>query len=176
MSNDTFTSIYGIYTMTLELAGKRAGEFRKSLVCFSVAFILQGLAFGMFYPLLSSLFAGNRVPSDVVTYLGGMVLFSILSLAAKWKGHDFDYTGNVVDVTHSLRTQLGVRLRMMPLEKLAAHKTGELNAVFSGNVDESVLNMGMVSAVVLQLAVVPLTMVAVTFFVDWRLAVVMLVT
>jgi ATP-binding cassette subfamily B protein len=103
-----------------------------------------------------------------------MILFSAISFAARWKGYDFDYTGNIADITHDLRTKLGASLREMPLEKLSTYKTGELNAIFSSNVDDSVLHMGMVTAVLLELVIVPVTIVAVTFFVDWRLAFLML--
>lgn len=175
MNKMKFLSAYDIYKLTLELAGERAGSFKKSLIYFSIAFISQGLAFGMFYPLLMGLFADNVIIADVYTCLGLMIFFSIISFAAKWKGHDFDYTGNIVDITHSLRTKLGVSLRMMPLERLSAYKTGELNSIFSSNVDESVLHMGMVAAVLLQLVIVPVTIIAVTFCVEWRLAVPMLV-
>ena len=175
MSKPDFTSAYGIYKLTLELAGDRAGSFKKSLMCFSLAFVSQGLAFGMFYPLFMGLSGGAVVMSNVLVCLGVMVLFSIVSLAAKWKGHDFDYTGDIVDITHTLRTKLGIGLRRMPLHKLSAYKTGDLNSIFSSNVDESVLHMGMVSAVLSQMVIVPVTIVAVTFFVDWRLALVMVV-
>lgn len=175
MSKIKFTSAYDIYKLTLELAGERAGSFKKSLICFSIAFISQGLAFGLFYPLLKRLFADNVIIFDLFIYLGCMIFFTVISLIAKWKGHDFDYTGNIVDIAHSLRTKLGVSLRIMPLEKLSAYKTGDLNSIFSSNVDESVLHMGMMVAVIMQLVMVPITIIAVTFWVDWRLAVLMLV-
>ena len=175
MSRIKFASALDIYKLTLELAGERAGSFKKSLVYFAIAFISQGLALGLFYPLLKCLFADHVVMSDLFRCIGWMTCFSILSLAAKWKGHDFDYTGNIVDITHALRTKLGVSLRMMPLEKLSDYKTGDLNSIFSSNVDESVMHMGMMAAVIMQLVIVPLTIIAVTFWVDIRLAVLMLV-
>ena len=174
MSKQKFTSVFNIYKLTMELAGERAGSFKKSLVYFSVAFVLQGLAFGLFYPLLTRLFTGSVVMMDVLPYIGLMVVFCAISSAAKWKGYDFDYTGNIVDITHDLRTKLGACLRRMPLEKLSDYKTGELNAIFSSNVDDSVLHMGSVAAMLLELVIVPVTITAVTFFVDWRLAVLML--
>ena len=175
MSQTTFTSAYNLHKLILELTGERAGTYKKTLGYFVIAFIAQGLAFGMFYPLLRSLFADNIVLADVFLYLGLMVFFTTLSLAAKWKGHDFDFTGNVIDITHSLRTKLGVSLRSMPLEKLSAYKTGELNSILSSNVDESVVLVGVASSVILQLALVPITIIAVTFFVDLRLAILMIV-
>ncbi|MGD9162632.1 MAG: ABC transporter ATP-binding protein [Desulfobacteraceae bacterium] len=174
MQKAGFSSVYEIYKLTLEFAGERAGSFKKSLLCFFAAFVSQGLALGMFYPLLTGLFAGDIIVPDVLTWLGLMIFFSIISLAVKWKAHDFDYTGNIVDITHSLRTRLGIRLRMMPLQKLSSCKTGELNSIFSSNVDESVLLMGMVAGVLMQLFVVPAAIIAVTFCVDFRLALLML--
>ena len=174
MNKLKFASIFKIYKLTLELAGERAGSFKKSLIYFIIAFISQGLAFGMFYPLLIRLFADHVVIADIMPYLGLMVLFSAISFVAKWKGYDFDYTGNIVDITHDLRTNLGSSLRGMPLEKLSVYKTGELNSIFSSNVDDSVLHMGSVTAMLLELVIVPITIIAVTFFVDGRLAVLML--
>lgn len=174
MKKNQFASMYAIYKLTLELAGEYGSGFKKSLVYFTLAFVFQGLAFGMFYPLLLVMFADTLVTSDIILYLGLMVLFSILSFWAKWKGHDFDYNGKIVDVTHDLRTKLGIALREMPLEKLSTYKTGELNSTFSSNVDESVLHMGMVASMFLQIVIVPITIIVVTFFVDWRLALIML--
>ncbi len=174
MKKNQFASMYVIYKLTLELAGEYGSGFKKSLVYFTLAFVFQGLAFGMFYPLLLAMFADTLVISDIILYLGLMVFSSILSFWAKWKGHDFDYNGKIVDVTHDLRTKLGIALREMPLEKLSTYKTGELNSTFSSNVDESVLHMGMVASMFLQIVIVPITIIVVTFFVDWRLALIML--
>lgn len=174
MRKNQFASMYTIYKLSVELAGEYSSGFKKSLIYFTLAFVTQGLAFGMFYPLLLAMFADTPIMSDILFYLVLMVLFSILSFWAKWKGHDFDYNGKIVDVTHELRTKLGKALREMPLEKLATYKTGELNSTFSSNVDESVLHMGMVASMFLQIVVVPFTIIVVTFFVDWRLALLML--
>ncbi len=175
MRKNKFTSAYGIYKLTLELSGDLSDDFKKSLVCFSVAFITQGLAIGTFYPLLKRLFADNFIFSEILTYLGLMILFSIISLIAKWKGHNFDFKGKIVDVVYTLRTKLGISLRRMPLEKLSAYKTGDLNSIFSSNVEESVMMLGMVASMVLQLLFVPTTIIIVTLFVDYRLAMLMIV-
>lgn len=174
MKKNKFTSAYGIYKLTLELSGEHVGDFKKSLICFSIAFIMQGLVFGMFYPLLKRLFADDIILSEVLTYLGLMILFSVISLVTKWKGHNFDFQGEIVDVVYSLRTKLGISLRRIPLEKLSAYKTGDLNSIFSSNVEESVLMLGMVASMILQLLFVPTTVIVVTFFVDFRLALLMI--
>ena len=175
MRKNKFTSAYGIYKLTLELTGEYAGAFKKSLAYFAVAFITQGLAFGMFYPLLTRMFADDIVISEVLTIVGIMILLSVLSLATKWKGHNFDFKGKIVDIVYSLRTKLGISLRKMPLEKLSAYKTGDLNAIFSSNVEESVILMGMVGSVIAQLLFLPTTIIVFTLFVDFRLALMMIV-
>ena len=174
MSQQKFSSFYTIYKLSLELAAEHEGVFKRSLLYFIIAFIAQGLAFAMFYPLLQSMFAQNFIVDDVLLYLGVMFLFSAISFVAKWKGHEFDYSGGTVDITHDLRTRLGTALREMPLEQLSKYKTGELNSILSSNVDESVLHMGMVASMLLQIVIVPLTIIIVTFFIDYRLALVML--
>lgn len=173
MKKNQFASLLTIYKLSVELAGEYGSGFKKSLVYFTLAFVTQGIAFGLFYPLLIAMFADTPLMSDIILYLGLMVFFSILSFWAKWRGHDFDYNGKIVDVTHELRTKLGTALREMPLEKLSTYKTGELNSTFSSNVDESVLHLGMVASMFLQIVVVPITIIVVTFFVDWRLALIM---
>lgn len=174
MKTKQFASLYTIYQLSLELAGEQAGEFKKSLGLFVLAFTFQGLAFSMFYPLLLAMFADEMALSETLKVLAFMGSFSLLSLWAKWKAHDFDYTGNIVEISHTLREKLGVILRTMPLEKLSAYKTGELNGIFSSNVDESVLHMGMVASMFLQMVIVPVVIVLATFFVEWRLAVLLL--
>ncbi|MGB5919505.1 ABC transporter ATP-binding protein [Arcobacter sp.] len=175
MKKNQFTSIFTIYKLTLELAGNKENEFKKSLIFFALAFVGQGLAFSMFYPLLMAMFAETFILSDALLYLGLMGLFSVVSFCAKWKGHDFDYTGNIVDISHDIRTKLGVALRKMPLEKLSKYKTGELNSIFSSNVDESVLHMGMIASMFLEIVIVPITIVIFTFFIDYRLALLILI-
>lgn len=174
MSQQKFSSFYTIYKLSLELAAEHESIFKRSLVYFIIAFVAQGLAFAMFYPFLQSMFAQIFILNDVLLYIGLMLFFSIISFIAKWKGHEFDYSGGTVDITHDLRTRLGTALREMPLEQLSKYKTGELNSILSSNVDESVLHMGMVASMLLQIVIVPLTIIIVTFFIDYRLALIML--
>lgn len=170
-----FASIYEVYKITLELSGRHVNSFKKSLLLFTLSFIAQGLAFSMFYPFLKSLFAPTLIINDIWLYFILMLFFSGISFITKWKGHDFDYAGNIVEITHDIRTKLGISLRTMPLEKLSSYKTGELNAVFSSNVDETVLHMGMMASLFLQIVIVPFTIVIATFIVDYRLALIMLI-
>jgi len=171
--NTAFSSVIEIYRLTLELTGNYASKFQLSMLFFIIAFVAQGLAFAMFYPLLEAIFASAFDLNSVMFWFGLMTLFSIIFIVAKWKGHDFDYTGNIVEVTHDLRQKLGESLRNMPLEKLNTFKTGDLNSVFASNVEEAVLHTGMVASIFLQIVIVPSVIIIATFFIDWRLALVM---
>ena len=175
MSKEKFSSVYNIYKLALDIVGEKAGSFKKSILFFSISYVAKGLAFGMFYPLLKSMFADIFIAKEVFTFLGLMVVFTLISLSAKWKALDFDYKGEVVEVAHSLRTKLGNRLRKMPLETLSNYKTGDLNSILSSNVDESGGIMGTIASLVLKLILLPLTIVVVTLFTDPRLAGLMIV-
>jgi ATP-binding cassette, subfamily B, bacterial IrtB/YbtQ len=168
-----YASLPKVYQLSVALAGNYADGFKRSLVFFTLAFTAQGVAFAMFYPLLKALFATPFIVADVLFYLSGMTLFSLLFCVLKWLGHGFDYSGYIAEVTHDLRTTLGNALRKMPLEKLSHYKTGELNAIFSSSVDESVMHMGVVAALFLQITVVPIVVVLVTLFIEWKLALIM---
>lgn len=163
-----------VFALSVELAGDYAGGYKRSLGLFTLAFIAQGIAFCLFYPLLKAVFAPTFVLGDVFFWFSWMTFFSLLFCILKWKGHDFDYSGYIAEVSHDLRTNLGNALRKMPQEELSGYKTGELNAIFSSNVDESVIHMGVVASLFLQITVVPMVVLVVSFFIEWRLALVML--
>ena len=170
MRNRIYTPLKQLYKLAIEATGEKKALFQRSLRYFVITYIAQGIVFAMFYPLMKELFAKEPDMTKVLLLFGAMVLIGILSLITKWMGHDFDFSGNIVDITHGLRTRLGKSLRRMPLETLSEFKTGELNAIFSTNVEESVLVMGTVCSMLIELIFVPVTIVAITFIVDWRLA------
>ncbi|AFL68922.1 ABC transporter ATP-binding protein [Sulfurospirillum barnesii] len=169
-----YAPLQKVFALSVELAGDYASGYKRSLALFTGAFIAQGIAFCLFYPLLKALFAPTFVLGDVLFWFAWMGLFSLLFCVLKWMGHDFDYSGYIAEVTHDLRTKLGSALRNMPQEELSRYKTGELNAIFSSNVDESVIHMGVVASLFLQITVVPLVVLVVSFFIEWRLSLVML--
>lgn len=175
MKNRSFTPLKQLYKMALDATGEQKSLFQRSIRYFIITYIAQGIVFAMFYPLIKTLFAPQPNMKKVLFLFGSMVFFGIISLVTKWKGHDFDFSGKIVDITHGLRTRLGKSLRQMPLEILSKFKTGELNSIFSTNVEESVIVMGTISAMLIELIFVPLTIVTITFFIDWRLALFMVI-
>ena len=63
----------------------------------------------------------------------------------------------------------------MPLEVLGSYKTGDLNASLSSNVDESVMMLGMISGMFIEIVVTPVVVVTGMFFIDWRMAVLLMI-
>lgn len=172
---EIFSSMLEVYKTTLVFAGDYAKDFKKSLVFHTISYICIALAFSMFYPLLKVLFVENPNIDEIILYFGLMTLFSLIAIITRWKAQDFDYDGVMIDITHRLRENLGEKLKTMPLEKLSSYKTGDLNSTFSSNIDEGVLLIGLASSLILQVLIVPFIIIGVTFFVDYRLALIMIV-
>ena len=103
-----------------------------------------------------------------------MMALVAVELSCRWYGHDFDFSGTIVDVTHRLRLNLGEKLKIMPLERMYRYKTGTLNFVFAVGVEYAVLSMGIVSSIIIQTIIPPAIVIAAAFLVEWRLAVAML--
>lgn len=170
-----FSSIKKIYKLALEITGDYQKQFKKSMILFIISYVLQGLAFTMFFPLLKAIFAKNAELLEILFYFVFILCFSILSLFAQWYARNFDFSGNIVDVTNDLRVKLGEKLRNMPLNTLTKYKTGDLNSILASSVEESVLALGSVASIFLQITIVPIVVVVFTFFVDYRLAFLMLI-
>ena len=163
------------YRRMMDVAGSYQSQLQRALLLSIIASILQGIIFALFFPLLSALMArpieSQRVWS-LLTLFGVLVIFEGL---LRWKELDFSWL-TCGDVAHETRLRLGEQLRRIPLQELNRRRSGDLNVVMSGNVSEMVLWIGSLSTLVIQTVVVPLITVLVTLWIDWRLAVALLVT
>ncbi|MGE4319233.1 MAG: ABC transporter ATP-binding protein [Deferribacterales bacterium] len=170
-----YLSILETYRQAQDISGDQAPAYRRSVRFFFLSFFAQGMTFVCFLPLMRALFSQPADTDSAWKWLGIMALFGLIDVSARWFGHDFDYTGNIVDVTHSLRMKLGRKIRSIALEKLFKYRTGDLNSVFSANVDESVLHIGVVGSLLIQIIVVPSLVIIAALLTDWRLGLAMLV-
>ncbi|SDH40578.1 ABC transporter ATP-binding protein [Roseospirillum parvum] len=161
------------YRRLILAAGEQAPAVRRMLLCFALAAVAQGLAFACFFPLFSALLAEPTDVSAVAMWLLVMALAMAADLLLAWRGHAFEYGAAVADVTHDLRLRLGRHLRAMPMQSLAAWRTGDLAATLGGNIDEAVAPLGSLVQVIIRLMVVPATSILVTLAVDWRMALAM---
>jgi len=156
-------------------AGKQSPLLRRSMLFSVLSAVVQGLAFAAFYPLLAAMLASPANLSQAAWWLAFLVVCTAADAVLRWKSRDFDYSSALADVTHDLRVNLGRQLRRMPMEELYRKRTGELSAVLAGNVDEVITPMGMISSTFISSIITPAVALVATFFVDWRMALAMLV-
>ncbi|NEZ54393.1 ABC transporter ATP-binding protein [Adonisia turfae] len=164
------------YRRMMRVAGSHQPQLQTTLLLSVGASIIQGIIFALFFPLLSALMASPGIDIQQVWRL--LALFSFLVIgegAIRWRELDFGWLTST-DMAYDLRLRLAEKLRQMPLEELNKRQSGDLNIVMSGNVSEIVLWIGSLATLIIQTLIVPLMTVLVTLFIDWRLAVSLLLT
>lgn len=162
-----------LYRTLLKVAGSYAPQLQQSLGLSLLASILQGCTLALLFPLVDDLAsAQEQSPGRLLILIaGGTVLESIV----RWRELDFGWRTSI-EITHELRIRLGEQLRQMPQEDLNQYQSGDLNLILSSDVADLVLWMGSIVSLILQAIVVPSTLVLVTLWVDWRLAIALLIT
>ncbi|KAM3098445.1 ABC transporter ATP-binding protein [Phormidesmis sp. 146-35] len=162
------------YRRMLDVAGSYQPQLKTALWLSVIASVLQGIIFALFFPLLTALLTQPIDTQPIGILLAIMAVLVLIEGFIRWQELDFGWnTSN--DVAHETRLRLGEQLRRMPLEELNRRRSGDLNVVLSGNVSEIVLWIGSLCTLVIQTLIVPLTIVLVTLFIDWRLAVALFV-
>jgi ATP-binding cassette subfamily B protein len=163
------------YRRMMDVAGSYKSQLQSALVLSVIASIIQGVIFALFFPLLSALMTQPIDAQRVWTLLALFGFLVIVEGLIRWRELDFAWITST-DVAHETRLRLAEQLRRMPLQELNQRQSGDLNVVLSGNVSEIVLWIGSLATLIIQTLVVPLVVVLVTLFIDWRLAVALLVT
>lgn len=157
----------------IHAAGEEGQALKRSFIFTTLSATLQGLAFACLYPLLNALLTeGNH--QQAIQWIGIMLILSVLELIFRWQAHDFGYSEKLSKVTHQMRVKIGAQLRKIPLHILSDKRTGEFTNVIAGNVDEVITPMGNVIEMFIRSLVVPIVIVAATAFVNWQLALALL--
>lgn len=173
--NNKITTFLESYKITIQIAGKKAYELKRSYLAYLLSYITQGLAFILFVPLLNTIFSNNFTIDNILFYFSLIIVFTLLSIYFKWYALHFNYSSDLIDITHELRLKLGAKIKTMPLQRLNKYRTGELNSILARNVDESVLHMGIVAGMGLEAIIVPLVIICGTFFINIKIALIMLI-
>lgn len=174
-AHNTVPSLWQSFRLMQQAAGEHAPALRRSMVLFILASIFEGLAFACFYPLIAALLANPIEIQTAWQWLAAMAGLAMMDALFRWPALGFAHTDRLANVNYSLRLQLGEQLRRMPLHELSKYRAGELGAILSGNVEETVTTMSGASAVVIRTLIVPMVAVAATFAIDWRMALAMAV-
>lgn len=157
------------YKQLLRSVGNDAQSLRRSILGLGVAAALQGLALACTVPVLQAIFAAQGL-QGAWAWTAAMAGLALLSTSLRWRSQGFDYDGRMVHATHRLRTALGEQLRRMPLETLQDKRAGELNAMVLGNVDENLSYTLTILNLIFIALVTPLATALALLFVDWRMA------
>ncbi|MEM7798213.1 MAG: ABC transporter ATP-binding protein [Chloroflexota bacterium] len=160
-------SMIRTYNNMMLAAGSHKERMQAALRLTAISSVLQGITFALLFPLFRALFVQD---SSWLIYAIIMVVLILIDGYVRLLNLEHDYTTQS-DVAHEARIALGEKLRSMPLEYLNSRKTGDLNVVLSGDVNDVVTIMGSLYGVVIQTMLAPVTTILITLFIDWRLAV-----
>ncbi|MEO1059926.1 MAG: ABC transporter ATP-binding protein [Actinomycetota bacterium] len=155
----------------IEACGTKAHLMRLALVFAFLSAVVQGLAYGLLFPLFSALVDSS---DDVWWWFAAIAALVVLDAVFRF-GETQTSWRIYIEVSDETRSNLGEQLKRMPLQQLARRQTGDLNNVLTGNVNDVVSIAGGLFAVVVKTIVAPVVTVFTVFFVDWRLAVALLV-
>jgi len=175
MNKEKLSSLWDSYKIAIEIAGENSYLVKKCYLYFVLSFIFQGLAFAFFYPLLNNIFANSFNLNDTLFWFLVILVLSIFSFIFRWKASNFNFSGDLVDITHNLRVKLGEKMKSMPLQKLSQYRSGELNSILAQNVDDCVLHIGIIAGMLFEVMIIPLVIVVATFFIYPSLAFALLI-
>ena len=162
------------YRRMMTVAGSYRPQLQTALLLSVIASIVQGIIFALFFPLLSALLTQPVDAQRVWMLLGGFGVLVAIEGLLRWRELDFSWLISS-KVAHETRLKLAEQLRRIPLQDLSRRRSGDLNVVMSGNVSELVMWIGSLATLVIQTIVVPLMTFLITLWIDWRLAVALLV-
>lgn len=174
MNNAKHASLMEIYRTMLAAAGTQAPVLRRHLMLLVVTAAVQGVTFAVFIPLMLAVGAGDTM--TVYRCLWAITALIGISSVLRWRAQEYDYGGYAAHAGDELRRSLGVHLRRMPLEELYTCRSGELNALLAGTVDEVINYTMSVSTMLINAVVTPLLFALTVMWFDWRIGLVLLLT
>lgn len=163
-----------IYRTILSAAGEQAPVLKRCLRDSVIAASLQGASFALLVPICLALGAGNN--RAAVLWLLALTALLILSSILRWRAQDYDYHGNCARAGDTMRRHLGEHLRRIPLQILYRQRSGELNALLAGTIDETYNHTLIVSNMLIAAVFTPLATALITLIWDWRLGLILLIS
>ena len=129
-----------IYRTILTAAGEQAGVLKRCLRDSIAAALLQGAGFAMLLP----------------AFLALLTVLLALSALFRWRSQDYDYQGYCARAGDAARRKMGEHLRRIPLQILYRKRSGELNALLAGTIDETYNHTLIVSNMLIAAVCTPL--------------------
>ena len=154
-----------IYRTILTAAGKQAGVLKRCLRDSIAAALLQGAGFAMLLPAFLALGAGKN--GRAAFWLALLTVLLALSALFRWRSQDYDYQGYCARAGDAARRKMGEHLRRIPLQILYRKRSGELNALLAGTIDETYNHTLIVSNMLIAAVCTPLATALLAMLWDW---------
>lgn len=158
------------FRQMIRACGKKSYLMKRAVALSALSSIIQGLIYTLVFWVFIALFNNDSVWPIVVSLCCLAAIEGALRLLATYL--DWIIYLEVADVT---RADLGEQLKKIPLESLTSRRTGDLNQILTSNVQEVVSIAGGIYTVVVNTIVAPSTTIIAMTFIDWRIALAMLI-
>lgn len=167
-------STLGLYRAMLNAAGSERDRLKRAIHLMVASACLNGIAYLGFYPVFNAI--DKRDGSMVLLWLALMSVLMLCSIWLRWRSQEYEYGGYLSRASHELRSQVGLFLRQIPLQNLNKRRTGAINALIAGNIDEVLNYSPMVVGLLCHALLTPLVVGVGSLLVDWRLGVLLLLS
>ena len=157
----------------MHTAGDRAGALRFSIFKLGMSAVLQGMALASILPFIDAL----CIAQDTKRALIWLVVFTLcfaLSATLRWRAYHFEFRGEMIMITQFLRTELGRKMRQMPLQDIQSVRSGELIHTLLTSVDSTLSYVLGVANAIFTSLLVPVIVATVLLVYDWRLSLALL--
>lgn len=155
----------------VEVGGSKSHLMKYSLTLAVTVAVLQGVAYALLFPFFSALLAGEVAAWTYFAIILGLTvaeaLFRLWGSYTEWRIY--------LEVANEARLNLAEQLKKIPLQILGTRRTGDLNHVLTGNVQEVVGIASGVYTLVINTMVAPTVTIIFLLFIDWRVALAMLI-
>ena len=162
------------YRTILAAAGEQAPVLKRCLRDSIAAACLQGAGFALLLPLFLAL--GDGKNGRAVLWLAALTVLFALAAVFRWRSQDYDYHGNCARAGDAARRRMGEHLRRIPLQTLYRQRSGELNALLAGTIDETYNHTLIVSNMLIAAVCTPLATALLAMLWDWRLGLILLIS
>ena len=162
------------YRTILAAAGEQAPVLKRCLRDSIAAACLQGAGFALLLPLFLAL--GDGKNGRAVLWLAALTTLFALAAVFRWRSQDYDYHGNCARAGDAARRRMGEHLRRIPLQTLYRQRSGELNALLAGTIDETYNHTLIVSNMLIAAVCTPLVTALLAMLWDWRLGLILLIS
>ncbi|MCV2503205.1 MAG: ABC transporter ATP-binding protein/permease [Neisseriaceae bacterium] len=164
-SKETFSKV-------IKASGQYQRQLKLTFVYNFISALLLAVLLTRLYPVFDAIQWLDY--AKLIENLIIILVLGLISLGFRFLSLNYDMDGYSVKAGTDLRLELGDHLRKIPLEKLYQKRSGELNAIFLGNVEEAISYTSTITSLVIFSVTVPVVVTIAMFFVDWRLGLILL--